>query len=256
MKPRDDVAALLRAGATYATIHQQLGVTNDAISATRKAHQIPVLPGKRRRRWIPPEQRQALRSRIAEMLRNGATYAEIYTELEVSHRLISETRKTHDIPVPKGRRLNPAQRAAIWPRVAELLRAGTPWRQIAAETGLSSPSINHIRKHYGIQRSERRTPGRRPRTTQETLALFSQPYGDGHARWTGPWRGRSAQLWANGSCYNARHEAFRAHHGRAPEGLVKATCEEPQCLAGAHLADRPMREHLDGLYDAIFRRTS
>lgn len=42
MKARQDIADLLRAGATYAQIRQQLGVNRNLIASTRKALRIPV----------------------------------------------------------------------------------------------------------------------------------------------------------------------------------------------------------------------
>ena len=85
-------------------------------------------------------------------------------------------------------------------------------------------------------------PAAPSRTIPQTLALYTEPYGDGHARWTGPTTGRKPEAYAHGHRYNARREAFRAHHHRAPHGPVTSTCTEPQCIAGDHLADRVIRD--------------
>lgn len=102
MKPRADVAALLRAGATYRQIHAALGVGQATIAATRKAYNIPLPPGRsgNSRRGTQAAQIEA---RIAQMLRDGATYAAIRTELHVSALRISTIRRKHQIPLPPGR---------------------------------------------------------------------------------------------------------------------------------------------------------
>ncbi|MEH0564673.1 hypothetical protein [Streptomyces scabiei] len=41
---REDVAVMLRAGATYQQIHTELGVGQATIAATRKAYKIPLPP--------------------------------------------------------------------------------------------------------------------------------------------------------------------------------------------------------------------
>ncbi|MFB7574633.1 hypothetical protein [Streptomyces sp. NPDC056165] len=62
------------------------------------------------------------------------------------------------------------------------------------------------------------------------------------------WRGRSTihGVPIVDPFVTAARVAFRAHHGREPEGQVRTTCEVKHCLAGGHLADRVMREQARG----------
>lgn len=137
---------------------------------------------------------------------------------------------------PNGGRYTPEQRAAFERRTVELLRAGASYSEITAELGITSPTIVRIRRQAGIPASGR--AGAPPsRSKAEVLALHVEPYGDGHARWTGPMSGRMAQLHAEQGRFNARHVVFERHHRRAPVGYVRSDCGEQACFAGAHLTD-------------------
>lgn len=203
------------------------------------------------------------REDVAELLRAGGTYRSISKRLGVSHSVISVTRIHYRIPTPRRRGLQGEElQAAIeqrYPEVVAMLRAEATQREITAATGVTHPTIVRVRRILEIPVPDRSKV--RSRTVAEALALYVEPYGDGHARWTGPRAGNQAQLWANGRVYNARHEAFRAHHGRAPAGLVLvggAGCAEPRCMAGAHLTDQTIRAahtRADEAFDAIFGPT-
>lgn len=177
------------------------------------------------------------REDIAVMLREGATYAVIIAALKVSARTIAATRRAYQIPVREsgfGYRPGPDAKARIVEQTAAMLRAGATFQEIRAAVGITQPTIIRIRRKLGIPRSVRGWP---ERTVAQVLALHTQPYGEGHARWTGPWSGRRPTINAGGLVYNARREIFRAHHGRDPVGYVQTTCREARCLAGAHLRD-------------------
>ncbi len=66
---RADVAELLRQGATYRTIMQQLGVSAHVIAATRRAFHIRIPAGRRRL----PEERVLLEKTVASLLLQGVT---------------------------------------------------------------------------------------------------------------------------------------------------------------------------------------
>jgi uncharacterized protein YerC len=185
------------------------------------------------------------RADVAELLAQGATYRTIRQLLGVSGHVISATRKAHNIPVPAGpgRRPTPEERTHLTQRVTELLRQGATYKAISAEVGISQPTILRIRLASGTPLT-RRDP-RPGRTIAETMALYAEAHGDGHVRWTGPYAGRTPKLYANGRCYNARHVAFRSHHGRNPVGYVLTDCPETGCMAGPHLTDLPMRSARD-----------
>ncbi|MGW6210983.1 hypothetical protein [Streptomyces sp. NPDC055109] len=152
----------------------------------------------------------------------------------------------------RGVGLTPQERAVIVPRVAELLRAGETYRSIAAEVGISVTTISHIRVDLDIPIVPH---PRRGRSIADALALYTEAYGDGHVRWTGPLVNGVQRLRADGSSFIARRVTFEAHHGRAPDGVVTVICTELRCIAGPHLADHLMRDPeaaLDRQVAAIF----
>ncbi|MFJ5156352.1 Trp family transcriptional regulator [Streptomyces sp. NPDC088353] len=214
----------------------------------------PADPAPRR----TPDQAAAMKIRadIAELLRAGRTYREICAELHVSTGTVTATRRALEIPRnPPARRRTDAERREETeqrhPRVAQMLREGKTYREITETCGISGFTVNRIRKILGIPSNKRR--GRR--TVAETLALYTQPHGDGHARWTGPTQDGRPVLCAEGRVRTGRREAFRAHHGRAPDGQVLNSCDEPGCIAGDHLTDKTIRD-FDATYHAIFGDTA
>jgi hypothetical protein len=168
---------------------------------------------------------------------------------------VGAARRTEDEPVTaraRGIVLSPQERQVIVPRVAELLRAGETYERIAADVGISVTTICHLRAKLDIPLVPH---PRRGRSIADALAMYSEAYGDGHLRWTGPTMDGIQRLRADGRSFIARRVAFEAHHGRRPNGVVTVTCTEPGCIAGAHLADWPMRDPeaaLDAQVAAIF----
>ncbi|MET9088122.1 hypothetical protein ABZX77_40635 [Streptomyces sp. NPDC004237] len=209
---------------------------------------------------MTPEQRQQRDDRIAGMLRAGATYAQIQDELGARSDTIARVRRTRGIPVPESRRLDPAHKAAVEARVVELLTGGATYEEVRAEVGLSYPTIGKIRNRAAVDTPFRK--GHR-RTVRQAYALYTREDGD-HLLWTGPRSGTRPVLTAGNEHHNPRAIAFRRHHRRDPEGRLWRTCDEPQCIAGAHHTDETLRAardtgttpasglDLDALYDAIF----
>ncbi|EGX60135.1 hypothetical protein SZN_09441 [Streptomyces zinciresistens K42] len=181
------------------------------------------------------------REGVAAMLRAGATHRQIMDELHVTSRTITETRTAYAIPYRQGPgfRYSPQQRAQNEQRTLELLRAGASYSEITEQVGISAPAILKIRRAAGLKAPARRPPP--PQTRAQALAARLEPYGDGHARWTGTWSGRMPQLYAEKGRFNARHTAFEQHHGRPPAGYVRSGCTEGACMAGAHLTDDLVR---------------
>lgn len=66
----------------------------------------------------------------------------------------------------------------------------------------------------------------------------------GHLHWTGATTGTSGTpvVALGGQVVTAYRLAFVWHHDRQPEGNVRPRCAYPRCVAGAHLADRRIRE--------------
>ncbi|WP_329597780.1 helix-turn-helix domain-containing protein [Streptomyces pseudovenezuelae] len=95
---------------------------------------------------------------IAAMLRDGATYVAITTELAVGQSRIRRVRAALEIPVPPGRAgarpLTPEQRAAAaehrHPRAAAMLRAGFTHRDIAEACGIDISTVSDIRSALKI----------------------------------------------------------------------------------------------------------
>jgi uncharacterized protein YerC len=94
-RPRADVAEMLRQGATYREIHQQLGACSHAISATRKAYRIPLPPGRR----LDPERRAVVEQQVADLLLQGDTYQQVKAKAGVSQPTIVRIRRARNIPL-------------------------------------------------------------------------------------------------------------------------------------------------------------
>ncbi|MFJ1657208.1 Lsr2 family DNA-binding protein [Streptomyces anthocyanicus] len=143
-------------------------------------------------------------------------------------------------PLSTGGNYTPQERAAYERRCVELLRAGATYAEITAELGITAPVIVRVRRQAGLPHSGR-TGGQPARKKADVLAENTEPYSDGHTRWTGPMSGRMPTLYAEQRRFNARHFAFEQHHGRRPVGYVRSNCGEQACFTGAHLTDDLMR---------------
>ncbi|MDX5569822.1 Lsr2 family protein [Streptomyces sp. ID05-04B] len=105
---REDVAELLRQGATYRQIIGELGVAGHVVSATRRAYGIPLPVGPGRRR--SPEDRAANEKRTIELLLGGATYQQIRDEVGITAPTIVAIRRKAGLPAPSRGRGAPAPR--------------------------------------------------------------------------------------------------------------------------------------------------
>jgi hypothetical protein len=100
----DEIAAMLRAGATHQAIVNTLRVGHVRVVRVRSERGIPVPPG---RCSLAPAERHAREEQATAMLRAGATYQQIYDATRLQFEHISALRKQHRIPVP-NRRTTPA----------------------------------------------------------------------------------------------------------------------------------------------------
>lgn len=57
--------------------------------------------------------------------------------------------------------------------------------------------------------------------------------------------GTKTSVTVAGRVFTLAQLAFHVGHGRAPQGIVKATCGRPYCVAAEHLADGAMRWQRD-----------
>lgn len=184
------------------------------------------------------------REDVAAMLRAGATYAEIRTQLHVSDTLIHRTRLALNIPLPIGRtRRSKAEMADLDDQAVTMLRAGATYKEIHRTLRLALNRISRLRRQHRIPVPSRKRENPRRYTVDEAFTTHTRATTEGgHLLWTGPRSGRSFDLIASGRTYNARAIAFRRHHGRDPEGQTRRTCDQPDCIAGAHLTDRRIRK--------------
>ncbi|MFI2437428.1 hypothetical protein [Streptomyces sp. NPDC018693] len=197
-----------------------------------------------------------IRKDVAQMLQQGATFRQITAQLGVSKDTVTATRKALGMP-PRCRTGLTADELAAraerrHPQITAMIRAGAPTHEITAATGAHPSTIYRVRVDLGLPA---RRPGRHPRTLAQSLATYTQPYGDGHARWTGALTDKTPTVYTDGRNRSARREIFRLHHGRPPQGHVLPGCTEPDCIAAAHLTDRRTRQAektLDAAYTAIF----
>lgn len=96
----DEIAAMLRAGATHQHIGNTLTVGQSRIVRVRRERRIPLPPG---RSGLTPAERHARDEQAIAMLRAGATYREIRNATRLQLARISALRKQHNIPVPDRR---------------------------------------------------------------------------------------------------------------------------------------------------------
>lgn len=85
----------------------------------------------------------------------------------------------------------------------------------------------------------------------------SEQVDGGHVLWVGYRDAHSNTpiVFYGGTKTPAPKVAFQLHYGRDPVGKPLPTCGMTGCIAGPHLADRPMREanaRADAAYEAIF----
>lgn len=108
--PREDVAALLRGGATQAQIMKHLKVSQRVITATREAYDIPRPTGAGFR--YSPERRAENERRTIELLRGGATYQQITDEVGISAPTILAICRKAGLPTPDNNGGQPARTKA------------------------------------------------------------------------------------------------------------------------------------------------
>ena len=140
--------------------------------------------------------------------------------------------------------------------VAELLRAGQlSQAEIARRLHVAPITVQRTREALGLPAP---VPGRKPPRHSTKEAAFwahTEPVEGGHLKWTGRIENDVPLLRYCGTQESAYRIAFRLHHGREPVGKVRSLCEEPHCVAGSCVADRPMREatrRADAAYEQIF----
>lgn len=88
-------------------------------------------------------------------------------------------------------------------------------------------------------------------------STYARPLDGGHFEWTGPKSRYGTPVLRHRETHlPAAAVAFRQQHGRDPVGYVKAGCDMAQCVAPAHVEDRPMREALRNQLNQIFGKAA
>ena len=140
--------------------------------------------------------------------------------------------------------------------IVELLRAGTPDIRIAKQLHVSPKTVRATRQAIKLPAPKRGSEAAYA-SLEEAFRAHTEPVDGGHLRWTGYVDSAGGLPVLS---YRRRRQAvprvaFRTHYGREPVGNVLQTCDYEGCIAGAHLADRPMREanqRADAAFDEIF----
>ncbi|MFB6771113.1 hypothetical protein [Streptomyces sp. NPDC056337] len=188
----------------------------------------------------------ALRRLLDEIDTQGGPDAARQWRLSMDTRPQDQPTRPTPLPAPAVTPA-PSEPADQRPAIAELLRAGATYKEIREQLDVGSfTTISEVRHAEGIPVIPRPVPSRSP---EQTYTRYAEPYGDGHARWTGAWAGRMPQIQHPGPRGKGRKEsalrvAFRMEHGREPTGYVRPGCGVSDCVARGHLTDRDMRHAL------------
>ncbi|MFJ6561997.1 hypothetical protein ACIQMV_19475 [Streptomyces sp. NPDC091412] len=134
---------------------------------------------------------------------------------------------------------------ASWERIAAALGAGRlSDLELAGQLGCKPCVVARVRHELGqpaFPAPECPAPTRSARmAAEECFEENAVVIAGGHVTWRGRTTIHGVPI--VDPFVTAARVAFRAHHGREPEGQVRTTCEVKHCLAGGHLADRVMRE--------------
>ncbi|HEY3483517.1 MAG TPA: hypothetical protein VGL02_32005 [Streptomyces sp.] len=136
--------------------------------------------------------------------------------------------------------------------ITELLQAGTSNHDAARELGTDHRRVAAVRAELGLPDARTLKGPARP---QDLFRRRTRPAPGGHLEWTGHHNNTGvAVLHTAGRMYTARRVAFRIKWKREPVGRVTVACEYDGCVHPRCIDDKPMREQLDDLYEAIFGR--
>lgn len=100
--------------------------------------------------------------------------------------------------------------------------------------------VARIRREHGLPAAYARF--RSPLTVEQAWATFTKPTEDGHLLWVGPLRAGVPSFQHHRKARSARRIAFGMAHSRPPVGRVKSGCDEPLCVAPAHVEDQQIRD--------------
>jgi hypothetical protein len=130
-------------------------------------------------------------------------------------------------------------------RLIELLEQGATNRAAAAELRLDKNTPARYRRQLGLGRAVLPPPPTRTTVTIEQAWQANVRSVDrGHMQWIGGYNNAGVPTFTYRSRpTSSRVVAFRIRTGREPVGYVKVECDRPDCVAPAHVDDRPGREN-------------
>lgn len=136
--------------------------------------------------------------------------------------------------------MTPSQRA----QVADLLsleNGDISNLEVARRLHVSRNTVQRVRADLDLP-SFRRGP-RSPYDSVAEIVLAKTVRVGEHYVWKGPVQRpfMTPVVTHKGATYTVARVAFETHHGRAPQGYVRVSCERPHCIRGEHLADAKMR---------------
>lgn len=124
--------------------------------------------------------------------------------------------------------------------IRRLLAAGMNNTQIARQLRITRDTAARVREELGFPPAPRTATTLTPQLkfTRDTLEVDG-----GHMVWTGERTQDCAPVLTDrGTKLSVRPIAYELHHGRKPEGRVKAACVYAWCVAPEHQADAVDRD--------------
>jgi hypothetical protein len=138
--------------------------------------------------------------------------------------------------------------------LAAMFREGATNKEAVLALGIDKQTAARYRTRLGFGPAPKRpAPNRSPLTVEQKFMTYTRPVEGGHLEWTGRrTRSNGTPMFTHHErSYTARSIAFRVATGRAPEGYVTAECENPECVAPAHVEDEPGRTHVRAQLAAV-----
>ncbi|MEV6536949.1 hypothetical protein AB0M86_46640 [Streptomyces sp. NPDC051639] len=139
-------------------------------------------------------------------------------------------------------------------RLADLFREGATNRAAALTLGIDRQTAGRYRDTLGFGPAPKRPAyNRSSLTIEQKFITHTQPVEGGHLEWTGRrTRSNGTPMFTHRErSYTARSIAFRIATGRAPDGYVTAECDNPECVAPAHVEDEPGRTRIRAQLAAV-----
>jgi hypothetical protein len=244
MKVRADVAELLRAGHSNRAIARQLHTDAKDVAEARKVLGLPkAKPGKK-----PTGTAEDLFWRRAKLTDDG-------------HMEWTGFRINGTPALRHGGKNITAYRIAF-----KIRHRREPVGNVTGVCGIDGcvhPDCMADRPMRQASRPGVHRPGSRPRyaSLKDAFEAKTERDADDHVRWRGyvDTTSNTPMIFHGRQRTPAPKAAFILHHGRDPVGKPLPTCGVKGCIAGGHLADRPMREsneRADKAFEAIFGQSA